>query len=262
MNALATFVSLLLNATAPVTTQPVAADTAPKLPADRAASYQLAWHDEFDSNSLDLAKWVYRTDSKHWSTQLPENVSVSDGLLRLALKKQDARGKQYTGAGVISKEPFKYGYYEARFKCPPGNGWHTSFWMQHHDGSGGTNPKAALQEIDVCEQDSIKPFSYGANVHQWHPKHKAFGPINVKTPDLSADFHTWGCEFSAQKIVFYFEGKVVGERDATQFEHNDQHVWLTSIASHLGKTDAVDDAALPAFAEFDYVRYYRPVDAR
>src|SRR4051812_7064185 len=74
-------------------------------------SYTLAWSDEFD-RSLDLAQWDFRTDSKHWSTQLPANVSVHDGVLWLALRKEKAGDKEFTGAGVISKRAFHYGYYE------------------------------------------------------------------------------------------------------------------------------------------------------
>lgn len=81
------------------------------------------WSDEFNGDSLDTSKWVYRTDSKHWSTQLPQNVSLRDGRLILAVKKEEAGSKHYTGSGVISKEAFRYGYYEARFKVPPGAGW-------------------------------------------------------------------------------------------------------------------------------------------
>jgi hypothetical protein len=38
------------------------------------SSYQLQWADEFNGSRLDPAAWDYRTDSKHWSTQLPANV--------------------------------------------------------------------------------------------------------------------------------------------------------------------------------------------
>lgn len=37
------------------------------------------------------------------------NVSVRDGKLILAVKKEDAGDKHYTGAGVISKVAFQYG---------------------------------------------------------------------------------------------------------------------------------------------------------
>ena len=78
--------------------------------------YELAWAEEFDGTVLDKGKWGYRTDSKHLSTQKPENVSVTNGVLRLQLKKEAAGGKNYTGAGIVSREEFKYGYFEVRMK--------------------------------------------------------------------------------------------------------------------------------------------------
>lgn len=219
--------------------------------------YGLVWSDEFDGSALDTNKWMYRTDSKHWSTQRPENVQVTNGVLRLVLRKEVAGNKDYTGAGVISRPSFRYGYYEARFKVPSTKGWHTSFWLMWHDGLGGTDPQATKQEIDICENDSNRPTRYGLVVHRWRPEpHKGFGHLLVTTPDLSADFHVWGCEFTPEAVTFYFDNELKQTVDATQFSHSDQHIWLTSIASHLGGTDKVDDAGLPTFAEFDWVRYY------
>lgn len=225
--------------------------------AEPPAGYKLVWADEFDGKKLDTAQWNYRTDSKHWSTQKPENVAIADGKLRLEVKKEKAGGKEYTGAGVISKQAFKYGYYEAKFKVPPGAGWHTSFWMMRHDGKGGTDPKEARQELDVCENDSVKLTSYGVNTHKWSPPpHTGFGHKNVKTPDLSADFHVWGCEFTPETVKYFFDGKEVQTVDATKFPHGDLQIWLTTIASQLGGAKKVDDSKLPAAAEYDYVRFY------
>ena len=219
--------------------------------------YSLVWSDEFNDGKLDTNKWVFRTDSKMWSTQLPKNVSVRDGKLLLAVKKEDAGDKHYTGAGVISKQAFKYGYYESRFKVPPGAGWHTSFWMMKHHGTGGTGPAASAQELDVCENDSVNLMNYGVNVHKWNPPpHISQGHKSVKTPNLAADFHTFGCEFTPETVKYYFEGKLVQTVAVTNFAHSDQHIWLTTIASNLGKTKAVDDTKLPAAAEYDYVRFY------
>jgi beta-glucanase (GH16 family) len=228
--------------------------------------YSLAWSDEFEAPSLDETQWNYRTDSKHWSTQRPENVEVTGGTLKLHVKKEPAGDKQYTGGGIISKKAFRYGYYEARMKVPPGAGWHTSFWMMLHNGKGGTGTDSACQELDVIENDSIHKNSYGVNVHKWRGEHVYYGKKTVKTPDLSAEFHVFGCEFTPQTVKYFFNGELVQKVDVTKalrkdgtsldFEHGDQHVWLTSIASHLGGTKAVDDTALPAFAEFDYVRFY------
>ncbi len=219
------------------------------------AGYTLKWSDEFDGNKLDTDRWIYRTDSKLWSTQKAENVSVSDGLLHLALKKEDANGKHYTGGGIISRESFKYGYFEARFKVPPGAGWHTSFWTMAHDGSGTTGTKTAAQEIDICEQDSVDPLSYSAGVIAWADKGKNFGRQRIKTPNVSTDFHIWGCEFTAERTRFFFDGKLTHETPNT-FTQGDQQIWLTSIAANMDKTKKVDDDKLPATAEFDYVRVF------
>lgn len=219
--------------------------------------YKFVWADEFSGNTLDTNQWSYRTDSKMWSTQKPENVSVRAGKLVFAVKKENAGDKHYTGAGVISKLSFKYGYYESRFKVPPGAGWHTSFWLQKYDGSGGTDPQASAQELDICENDSVSPTHYGVNVHKWNPKpHVSMGFKKVLTPDLSADFHVFGCEFTPETVKYFFDGNLVQTVDATKFPHSEQNIWLTVIATHLGKTTAVDDTKLPATAEFDYVRFY------
>lgn len=220
--------------------------------------YVLAWADEFDTPRLDEARWLYRTDSRYWSTQRPDNVAVRDGFLWLECKKEKTEKGDYTAGGVISRRVFRYGYYEARFKVPPTKGWHTSFWMMHH---ASADPKAHVgsrQEIDVCENDSVRLTRYGANLHEWSPAHFGRGHRNVTTPDESADFHVWGCEFTPEKITYYFDGRIVLVNDATLIpDHGDMSIWLTVIAAPLGPTDAVEESRLPVFAVFDYVRFYQ-----
>ncbi len=225
-------------------------------PAAPLPGYKLVWADEFEGGAFDTNEWQFRTDSKMWSTQKPENVSVWDGTLRLGVKKEKAGDKNYTGSGVISRRAFRFGYYEARFKVPPGAGWHTSFWMMKYNGAD-TGGEAGVQELDVCENDSVNLRSYGVNVHRWNPKpHVSMGYKAIPTPDLSADFHMFGCEFTPEDVKYYFEGKLVQTVPITNYVPSDQHIWLTTIASSLGGTKAVDDSKLPAMAEFDYVRFF------
>lgn len=219
--------------------------------------YQLVWVDEFDGDRLDETRWLYRTGERYWSTQLPANVAVHDGCLWLAGKKEKSGNCDYTAGGVISRRVFRYGYYEARFKVPPTKGWHTSFWMMHHKDADPRAHIGSRQEIDVCENDSSLLTRYGANLHIWSPAHKGHGHRTVRTPDEAAAFHVWGCEFTPEKITYYFEGRIVNTVDARLVpDHGDMSIWLTTIASPLGKTDAVDESRLPVHAVFDYVRYY------
>ena len=125
-----------------------------------------------------------------------------------------------------------------------------------HDGSGGTNTATTAIELDVIENDSISPLKYGVNAHKWNPApHVRYGSKSVTTPSLNADFHVFGCEFTATTVRYFFDGSLVQTVDATQFPQGDVNVWLTSIASSLGGTTAVDDTQLPAMVQFDYVRF-------
>lgn len=219
--------------------------------------YELVWTDEFDGSTLDTNKWAYRTDSKHLSTQKRENVSVGSGMLHLALKKESAGGKGYTGAGVVSVRAFKYGYYEARFKVPATAGWHTAFWLMKHDGSGTTDSEDALQGLNVVENNSINPRVYLATVQKYNPQPPVvYAYETIRSPDLSADFHVFGCEFTPQRVKFFLDGALVQTVDATKFPHSDQNIWLSAIASHLGGTTAVDDTGLPTVVECDDIRFF------
>ena len=219
--------------------------------------YTLAWADEFDGARLDDARWFHRTDRRYWSTQLPANVSVHDGLLWLECKKEKSGPSDYTAGGVISRRVFRYGYYEARFKVPPTKGWHTAFWLMHHANADPAAHLGSRQEIDICENDSVALNRYGANLHIWQPAHQGHGHRTVRTPDESADFHVWACEFTPEKITYYFDGRIVNTVDAKLVpDHGDMSIWLTVIAAPLGPTDAVDDSRLPVYAVFDYVRFY------
>lgn len=220
------------------------------------SGYKLAWSDEFNGPALNTGKWNYRTDTRFWSLQRAANVRVANGSLHLDLKKETFGTTHYTGGGVISKKLFRYGYYEARMKVPPGSGWHSSFWMMK--ANRPTTDTVAI-ELDAIENDSVTPLKYGVNTHRHLPTpHLTYGSKNVVTPSLNEDYHVFGCEFTPTLIRYFFEGKVVQTVNATQFPHNELNIWLTSIAAPLGGTTSVDDTKLPAAALFDYARFFAP----
>jgi len=221
---------------------------------------KLVFEDNFDSTALNTNVWDYRTDTRFWSKQVPENVTVANGYLYLNVKKEDIGTTQYTGAGVITKKGYRYGYYESRFKIPKGKGWHTSFWMMYKLPSTGIPYSKLYQEIDICENDSKSQTSYSTNLHSYSPVHTSFGGKSVTTPNLADTFHIWGCEFTPKEVKFFFEGNLVRTLDATKQPHGDASIWLTTIAAPLGGTDTVDVAKLPSAAVYDYVRFYEQLN--
>jgi beta-glucanase (GH16 family) len=219
------------------------------------AHRKLTWSDDFKGITLDKTKWEYRTDSKLLSTQTAGNVSVGAGYLTITLQKEEASGKAYTGGGVISRQAFRYGYYEARLKIEAGSGWHSSFWMMGYNGNDTHGEKATV-ELDVIENQSKDLHSYGVNTHRWAISHIAAGHKDVPTPDLSKDFHVFGCDYAPDIIRYYFDGKLVQTVDWHGQPQGDVNIWLTSIAEAMGPNHGVDDTALPGRMLVDWVRFY------
>jgi len=239
------------------------------------SKYQLTWSDEFNTNEVDESKWGYRLDSKHLSTQLAKNITVSDGLCHINLLKEKSGDKEYTGGGIISKKYFGYGYYEARIKCPGGAGWHSSFWMMD---SNSKSSDSSWVELDPLETNSIDLYHFTTDYHQWisdighvkkHQKVRSSTPLN--------EFHIYGMEWTPDAVYFYFDGKLVKtatrlkkrltkeqvaagvlpeELKISDTKKNDVQIMFSSIATFLGGTESVDDSMLPASVQCDYIRFF------
>jgi beta-glucanase (GH16 family) len=239
----------------------------PVLPADEVTSlppagYKLVFEDEFNGDKIDTTKWGFRLDNKMLSQQQKENVSVKDGNLEIALRKETVGKKQYTAGGVISKQTFVYGYYEARFKTPAAEGWHTAFWSMKHSFAG--QPKRqALLELDYCEQDGGDPNFFSFGIINQRPDKKKRQSWNggrwvvENAPDTSANFHVWACEFTPETTRFYFDGRLTKELSSSGFSHDDMSVWFSVIASTLKGDRWVDESKLPNAARCDYIRVYQ-----
>ena len=72
------------------------------------------------------------------------------------------------------------------------------------------------------------------------------------------DTNVWHYRTGARLLSFQ-SGKLTHLTDATKFSHGPQSVWLTCVGALWGKPTppkAMDDSAMPACAEFDWVRVY------
>ena len=103
----------------------------------------------------------------------------------------------------------------------------------------------------------MKLTNYSAGVIAWGNKGKGIGRKYVHTPDLNADFHVWGCEFTPETVKFFFDGQLTHQADATKLQAGTAE-YLADDASPavMGGTWGVDGKLLPAVAQFDYVRYF------
>jgi beta-glucanase (GH16 family) len=222
----------------------------------QASDWSLRFSDAFSGSNLDTSKWVFRTDSKHWSVQKPANCQLANGILQIHLKKETQGAFNYSGGGLISRDSMGYGYYEARLRTPKAEGWHSSFWLMKHNGSGGTSPSATDLELDVLENDSRITLGYRCNLHRWSGASRDFGGHYVSSEGLNQDFQVLGCWYRPDSVIYYYNHKRVKAWSLLELPSSKVHIWLTSIASWLGGTTKVDDAKLPDRFEVDYVRYF------
>lgn len=228
------------------------------------AGYKLVWVDEFNGNKLDETKWMYRTDVKVSSSQRPDNVTVEGGNLVLHMRKANDRGKNYTGSGVISRQRFRYGYYEARVKMFGGSGWHQSVWSLAASDGSTTFPQSSRTEIDGMEFDSANPAKGHMGLIMWDgPKQRGsrtcspgvpWAMLGVNAPE---GFHTFGYDWTEKKIRYYFDGDLRCVLDYTtdDGEHDEINFWLTALGYEVAGMK-IDDAKLPGKMLVDFAAFY------
>jgi hypothetical protein len=223
--------------------------------------YETMW-DEFEGKQLDDAKWW----PKHpgWKGRQPalfhpSNVRVGEGGLHLTMRKwapPDApKGfHTYTSAAVHSKTKVKYGYFEVKAR-PMRSAGSSSFWFAGRGDGWRT-------EIDVYEIGGrAKGFErkVNMNLHVMEtPKEKRHWNVGGKwiAPwDLAADYHVYGLEWGADRIVYYVDGVAVRKVTNTHW-HQPLYMIFDSetMPDWLGMPVDTD---LPSTYTVEYVRAWR-----
>ena len=222
------------------------------------SQYGLAWEETFSGTSVDTSRWNFRTDVKALSAQLPANAVIDNGQLSLLMKQENVSGKSYTGAGVISKQLFGYGYFEVRAKNTTNTGWHNSFWMMAGDGSD-TFAAGRYLEIDQAEIETADRTHIPSGLQIWNGQPGSTtiaGPrcatYNAGT-DLTAAYHTYGADWREGAIDFYFDGikYCTIAYSTTQYRQDPVNIWLTAIAYRT----PVSVGGTPQY--YDTVRFYK-----
>ncbi len=231
--------------------------------------YKLVFVDDFEGTSLDESKWFYReTDLYAGGYNLKENVSVSDGVLSLKFEKKDVNQDgipDYTGAGVITRSNFGYGYYETKARLfGKGTGLHSSFWtmgLNYDNTIKSVRPLIdnkllpyhnKIIEIDGFEQDSNLPEFFKTNAHIHTPVHERKGSMSH-----FIDTREWfvaGFDYSPGLIRYYLNGKLVRTLPfETKFAQ--QLLWLTALANNRlsGELSEVPEGAK---SQYDYFKFY------
>jgi len=235
--------------------------------------YSLVWSDEFDGDSLNRDNWNVEVNGNgggnnelQYYRDNTENISVSDGTLKITAKKESYLGKQYTSGRITTqgKKSFKYGKIEARIKLPRLNGIWPAFWMLGENISTVSWP--ACGEMDIMEAINNDNNVY-ANLHWRGDGRQVDTSGRAKDVGDRTDWHVYGMEWDANWAKFYVDGVVfekyyISSVGNLMDEFRKKQFIILNVAvggvwPFSAGVSSVDDSKLPATMEVDYVRVYQ-----
>lgn len=149
---------------------------------------------------------------------------------------------------------FQYGWFEASVKMPKGKGLWPAFWTKE------VTEKDA-QEIDAFEL--VDPAARKLAMHLHGGSKPGWDWTQVEGPgwdsgvDLSADFHTYGVNWTKDRIEWWFDGKLVQSFTDPARIPSGYHYLLLNLAVG-GDWPGQPDSTTPSPAEMvvDWVRVW------
>jgi hypothetical protein len=228
----------------------------------------LVWADEFDgSGPPNPAKWGYdiganngwgNNESEYYTNRIDNSV-VSDGTLKIILKKESYQGSAYTSARILSagKFSFKYGKVEARAKLPAGGGTWPAIWMLGDNIFAGSN-WPACGEIDIMEHVGNQLNRIFSTLH--HPGHSGGNGDggSLVISNATTEFHTYSMEWSATTIKFFVDNQPIYtfvNNSTLPFNQTFFFILNVAMGGNFGGTP--DPTFTSAQMEIDYIRVYQ-----
>jgi beta-glucanase (GH16 family) len=237
--------------------------------------YTLVWNDEFNQSETKLpntSNWSYETGAGGWGNNELQNyipavqgndtcASVYNGSLKIVAKKSSS---EVLSVRMNTIESWTYGYFEARLKLPSGKGTWPAFWMM---------PKTSVDgwpndgEIDIMEHVGYRPNYVSSSIHCKSYYH---GIGTQKTAEKyvlfsQSAFHVYGLEWTPDYIRGFIDGEQyfeflndkTGNKDTWPFNTPFYLKLNLAWGGNWGGAEGVNESALPATYEIDYVRVYQ-----
>ena len=190
---------------------------------------------------------------------------VSNGVLTLTAQPTDPSIAQYLGytqAGLPAMGSYQYtsglietshsfnqtyGYFEMKAELPAGQGLWPAFWLLPQNGSWPP-------ELDVMEVLGNAPGTLYTTVHTDQTGTATSSGIGSVVANTSTAFHTYGVDWEADKITWYFDDKPVYQVATPADMHSPMYM-LANLAvggSWPGNADAT--TPFPAQMNIDYIK--------
>jgi len=249
-----------------------------------ADGWTVVFEDEFDQDGLDTARWFtryiynngtldYFKDEKQRYRENGNHI-LEGGILNLVAKEPNANGL-YPSGMIRSRQTFRYGYFEARIKLPPGRGMFPAFWLNSdYDETGYLSWPP---EIDIMEFAPNGVTEFPNMVHsnvalsspntqggQWLYRDSNFNAQYkfYRAPaDMTRDWHVYGMLWDTDDTVtVYLDGRKLWQRlyrwlyqDGRQA--GPAHILINlAVGGDWAGAGGIDSSAFPAALQVDYVR--------
>ena len=185
--------------------------------------------------------------------------SISDGALSITAVPtppalQELVDRRYL-SGMIATDRFfaqRYGYFEMRARLPGGKGLWPAFWMV-------AKTQQEHLEIDVMEAIGWDTAHIYQSTHLRASRGKG---IHVRVGNEGFDYttaaHSYGLEWTPEKLVFYIDGLETTRTDGSPFRDSPPMYMIANLAvggDWAGTPDS--DTRFPATMRIDHIRAYR-----
>jgi beta-glucanase (GH16 family) len=187
----------------------------------------------------------------------PNPFSFQDGVLSITATPTPGMPapRTYTSGLLCTagKFSFTYGYVEARCKVPGGAGFWPLVWMMKDPGDADlTWPP----EIDILQCSSRIPTeTYDAVLWGEKANPQKYGAFCKTGADLTADFHTYGMEWTPVKINWFIDGKLVLTHATPAGVDAPMFLMVNLAVGDQGDWIGKPDGSTRSF-QIDYLRVY------
>lgn len=231
----------------------------------------LIWSDEFDeTGSPSSDKWTYDlgNGSDGWGNNEEQyytrsNATSEDGILKITAKQETYRGYEYTSSRLKTQGRFSftYGKVEVRAKLPKGGGTWPAIWMLGENITSVGWPECG--EIDIMEHKGNNPGVTSSAIH--NNSGYADTPYVYfldRVNDVSTNFHTYGLNWTKDKIEFTVDDDVhytysPANKNANNWPFDKPQFIILNVAMGGSLGGYIDPNFTQSSMEIDYVRVYQ-----
>ena len=249
-----------------------------------ADGWTVVFHDQFNQPKLDTTRWFTRFiydggTMDHFNEEQQRygengNHVQAGGILDLIAKGPNADGL-YSSGMIRSRQTFRYGYFEARIKMPPGRGMFPAFWLNSdYDESGYLSWPP---EIDILEfapngvnefpnmvHSNVALSSPNTQGGQWLYRDSNFNAQYkfYRAPvDMTRNWHVYGMLWDTDDTVTMFlDGRKLWQRTYRWLYKDGRpagpaHILINlAVGGEWAGLGGIDPTAFPAKLRIDYVR--------